>query len=173
MGLQDPIRGPVGLASPSVHLGIIRTWYVVVVYLVFLCLSFLVVVNRLVLVLTCLESPWWLVRSGQLDKAEHSIKKLSRKDQDVDASKTVAMMVRTNQHELENAPGTSFFDCFRGSDLRRTEIACIAWAIQVLSGSSFGNQGTYFFQQGQYFPLSIVHFAVLRCCILYCMLMRA
>lgn len=95
------------------------------------------------------ESPWWLVRSGKLDQAEIAIKRLSRKDKDVDASKTVAMMVRTNQHELENAPGTSFFDCFKGSDLRRTEIACIAWAIQVLSGSSFGNQGTYFFQQGQ------------------------
>jgi SP family general alpha glucoside:H+ symporter-like MFS transporter len=48
---------------------------------------------------------------------------------------------------LDNAPGVSFFDCFKGSDLRRTEVACIAWAIQVLSGSSFGNQGTYFFEQ--------------------------
>lgn len=95
------------------------------------------------------ESPWWLVRSGKLDLAEKAIKQLSRKDRDVDAGKTVAMMVRTNQHELENAPGTSFFDCFRGSDLRRTEIACVGWAVQVLSGSSFGNQGTYFFQQGQ------------------------
>ena len=61
------------------------------------------------------------------------------------------MMVRTNQHELENQPGVSFFDCFKGSDLRRTEIAVVGWAVQVLSGSSFGNQGTYFFQQGKSF----------------------
>lgn len=57
-------------------------------------------------------------------------------------------MVRTNQHELDNQPGCSYIECFKGSDLRRTEIACVGWMIQVLSGSSFGNQGTYFFEQG-------------------------
>jgi SP family general alpha glucoside:H+ symporter-like MFS transporter len=95
------------------------------------------------------ESPWWLVRSGKLKEAEHSLRRLSRKGDTADPAKTVAMMVRTNQHELENQPGVSFFDCFKGSDLRRTEIAVVGWAVQVLSGSSFGNQGTYFFQQGQ------------------------
>jgi SP family general alpha glucoside:H+ symporter-like MFS transporter len=94
------------------------------------------------------ESPWWLVRSGKLKEAETSLRRLSRKNDTADPAKTVAMMVRTNQHELENQPGVSYFDCFKGSDLRRTEIAVIGWAVQVLSGSSFGNQGTYFFQQG-------------------------
>jgi len=93
------------------------------------------------------ESPWWLVRSGKLKEAETSLRRLSRKNDTADPAKTVAMMVRTNQHELENQPGVSYFDCFKGSDLRRTEIAVIGWAVQVLSGSSFGNQGTYFFQQ--------------------------
>lgn len=99
--------------------------------------------------LTRVESPWWLVRAGKLDKAEHALRRLSRKGDTADPAKTVAMMVRTNQHELENQPGVSFFDCFKGSDLRRTEIAVVGWAVQVLSGSSFGNQGTYFFQQGE------------------------
>jgi len=93
------------------------------------------------------DSPWWLVRMGRLEEAEKSIRKLSSKHAGTDPAKTVAMMVRTNQHELENQPGVSYWDCFRGSDLRRTEVACVGWMIQVLSGSSFGNQGTYFFEQ--------------------------
>jgi hypothetical protein len=64
-------------------------------------------------------------------------------------------MVRTNQHEIENQPGVSFLDCFKGSDRRRTEIAVVGWAVQVLSGSSFGNQGTYFFQQGKLISLRL------------------
>ncbi|RSH85472.1 hypothetical protein EHS25_004868 [Saitozyma podzolica] len=41
----------------------------------------------------------------------------------------------------------AYQDYFKGSDLRRTEIACVAWAAQILSGSSFANQPTYFLQQ--------------------------
>lgn len=44
--------------------------------------------------------------------------------------------------ELMGRTGTSYFDCFKGVDRRRTEIACIAWAAQILSGSSFANMPT-------------------------------
>jgi SP family general alpha glucoside:H+ symporter-like MFS transporter len=57
------------------------------------------------------------------------------------------MMVRTNQFEIDNDVGSSFLDCFKGVDLRRTEIVCLAWPAQILAGSSFANQPTYFFQQ--------------------------
>jgi hypothetical protein len=33
--------------------------------------------------------------------------------------------------------GSSYIDCFRGIDLRRTEIVCMTFAGQVLSGSTF------------------------------------
>lgn len=56
-------------------------------------------------------------------------------------------MIRTNQIELANQTGSSYLDCFKGSDLRRTEIACLGWAAQILAGSSFANSPTYFFQQ--------------------------
>jgi SP family general alpha glucoside:H+ symporter-like MFS transporter len=77
------------------------------------------------------ESPWWLVRKGQLDKAEVSLKRLAH---GVDPRKTVAMMVHTDQLEQEYESGTTDLDCFRGVDRRRTEIACMAWAIQVFFG---------------------------------------
>jgi SP family general alpha glucoside:H+ symporter-like MFS transporter len=46
-------------------------------------------------------------------------------------------------------PLTATQDCFKGSELRRTEIACLAWAGQVLGGSTFANNPTYFLQQGR------------------------
>ena len=55
------------------------------------------------------ESPWYLVRAGKLKQAEISVRRLSSKHEDVDPTQIVAMMVRTNQHELENQPGVSFW----------------------------------------------------------------
>lgn len=43
--------------------------------------------------------------------------------------------------------GASYLDCFRGVELRRTEIACMVYMIQNLCGSTFMNYSTYFFQQ--------------------------
>lgn len=49
----------------------------------------------------------------------------------------MATIVYTNNLEEELSVGTSYWDCFTGFELRRTEIACICFAGQVLSGSSF------------------------------------
>lgn len=56
------------------------------------------------------------------------------------------MMVHTNDLEKELQTGHSYADCFKGSDRRRTEICCMAWTVQYLSG--FGIQGytTYVFE---------------------------
>lgn len=59
------------------------------------------------------------------------------------AKDIVAMMVHTNAIEEETVKGTSYIDCYRGTDWRRTEIACMAFAGQVLSGSEFAYSGTY------------------------------
>jgi SP family general alpha glucoside:H+ symporter-like MFS transporter len=56
-------------------------------------------------------------------------------------------MVHTNEIEKEIRSGTSFFDCFKGINLRRTEIACIVWLIQTTCGSPLMGQATYFLQQ--------------------------
>lgn len=63
------------------------------------------------------------------------------------ARNNVAMMVHTNEIELETTAGSSYIDCLKGSDFRRTEIACVIFAGQVLSGSTFAYSATYFFEQ--------------------------
>jgi SP family general alpha glucoside:H+ symporter-like MFS transporter len=93
------------------------------------------------------ESPWHLVRVGKLEEAERSLRRLQRKSAPIDPKQTLAVIVHTNNLEEELSTGTSYKDCFTGSELRRTEIACVAFAGQVLSGSSFAYNSTYFFQQ--------------------------
>jgi MFS transporter, SP family, general alpha glucoside:H+ symporter len=93
------------------------------------------------------ESPWWLVRKGRTQDAVKSVTRLTTKgnNDSFDAEKTVAMMVHTHQLELKRAEGSSWLDCFKGVELRRTEIACITWSIQNCC-SSFQGYSTYFFE---------------------------
>ncbi|KAH7367480.1 alpha-glucosides permease MPH2/3 [Plectosphaerella cucumerina] len=94
------------------------------------------------------ESPWHLVRQGRLDEAEKSLVRLQRKSaRKVSVKATLAAIVHTNQFEMDVTAGTSYWDCFRGVERRRTEIACVAFAGQVLAGSAFAYNSTYFYQQ--------------------------
>ncbi|CRK27450.1 hypothetical protein BN1708_004356 [Verticillium longisporum] len=94
------------------------------------------------------ESPWHLVRQGRLDEAEESLHRLQKKSASRSHVKAIlAGIIRTNKLEMEITAGTSYWDCFRGIERRRTEIACLAFAGQVLSGSAFAYNSTYFFQQ--------------------------
>ncbi|KAK3905502.1 alpha-glucosides permease MPH3 [Staphylotrichum tortipilum] len=95
------------------------------------------------------ESPWWLVRRGKLDKAKAALLRLTSltRETDFDADETVDMMVHTTALEEKTTSGASYWDCFKGHDLRRTEIVCMVWAIQNLSGNSFSNYSTYFLTQ--------------------------
>lgn len=95
------------------------------------------------------ESPWWLVRKGRVEDAKKSLLRLTslNRETDFDANETIAMMVHTTALEQKITSGSSYWDCFKGTDLRRTEIVCMVWAIQNLSGNSFSNYSTYFLEQ--------------------------
>lgn len=95
------------------------------------------------------ESPWWLVRKGRMEEAKKSLIRLTNvnRETNFDADETLAMIVHTTNLEDKITAGASYLDCFKGTDLRRTEIVCIVWAIQNLSGNSFSNYSTYFLQQ--------------------------
>lgn len=102
----------------------------------------------LFILVTCApESPWYLVRKGRLEDAKKSVSRLAAKGSKVDIDATVAMMVRTNQIEIDHSSGTSYLDCFKGTDLRRTIIGCMTWMCQQLCGMSLCGQAVYFFQR--------------------------
>ncbi|KAL2142996.1 hypothetical protein VTI28DRAFT_455 [Corynascus sepedonium] len=95
------------------------------------------------------ESPWWLVRKGKLDKAKAALLRLTslNRETDFNADDTLDMMVHTAALEEKTTSGASYLDCFKGHDLRRTEIVGMCWAIQNLCGNSFSNYSTYFLTQ--------------------------
>jgi SP family general alpha glucoside:H+ symporter-like MFS transporter len=101
----------------------------------------------LVGVLFAPESPWWLVRHGKPERAKKALQRLTRKGVDFNVDETVQLMKRTNEIEESMGAGTSYLDCFRGVNLRRTEIACMVWMTQTLCGSPLTGYATYFYVQ--------------------------
>ncbi|KAH9217322.1 maltose permease MAL31 [Leptodontidium sp. 2 PMI_412] len=90
------------------------------------------------------ESPYHHVRRGEIEKAEESVRRLGSASH---PSQSVALMIHTNELEKEIDAGTSYLDCFRGIDLRRTEIVCMTFIAQPFCGSAMGGTPTYFFLQ--------------------------
>lgn len=96
------------------------------------------------------ESPWWLVRHGKLDQARAALLKLTNPKANAafNVEDTLAMMIHTNELEIQQTSGTSYIDCFKGVDLRRTEVTCITWVIQQTSGSAMIGWAIYAMEQG-------------------------
>ncbi|KAK9326795.1 general substrate transporter [Lipomyces starkeyi] len=108
------------------------------------------------------ESPWWLIRKHRIDDAKNALLRLTslNRETDFNADETIAMMVHTNALENSIMQGATYLDCFKGSNLRRTEIVCMVWAIQNLSGNSFSNYSTYFLQQAGLATTKAYDFAI-------------
>lgn len=108
------------------------------------------------------ESPWWLVRKGRLEEAKKALERLTsmNRETDFDADETVAMMVHTTALENKITAGAGYLDCFKGTDLRRTEIVCMCWAIQNMSGNAFSGYSTYFLEQAGLDPSNALSFAL-------------
>ena len=119
-------------------------------------------VPLLIGVLLAPESPWWLVRKGRTADAKKALLRLTslNKETDFDADETIAMMVHTTALEEKITKGATYLDCFRGVDRRRTEIVCMVWAIQNLSGNSFSGYSTYFLEQAGLEPAKAYDFAL-------------
>ncbi|KKY13085.1 putative sugar transporter family protein [Diplodia seriata] len=110
-------------------------------------------VPLIVIIFFAPESPWWLVRKGRVADAKKSILRLTslNRDTDFDADETIAMMTHTTALESETTAGATYMDCFKGHDLRRTEIICM-YAINVagtgcawfLMARGIGRRSLYF-----------------------------
>ncbi|KAL4893617.1 general substrate transporter [Aspergillus ambiguus] len=92
------------------------------------------------------ESPWWLVRKGLHNEAVQCVRRLSKSNSSASAKQTIAMMTYTGEMESKVCSSTSYWDCFRGHDLRRTEISCLVWGVQILCGSGLMSYSTVFYQ---------------------------
>jgi SP family general alpha glucoside:H+ symporter-like MFS transporter len=94
------------------------------------------------------ESPWWLIRHDKPNDAKKSLLRLTRRGQPgFNADETVALMEHTNEVEKHSDKSISYLDCFRGTNLRRTEIATCVWVAQALCGGPMTRYATYFLEQ--------------------------
>ncbi|KAK5113391.1 hypothetical protein LTR62_003491 [Meristemomyces frigidus] len=85
---------------------------------------------------------------GRLEEAEASLNRLKSKNAaNVDVKSTLATIIYTDNLKQQLSIGTSYFDCFKGTELRRTEIACMCFAGQILCGICFAYNSSYFFSQ--------------------------
>lgn len=116
------------------------------------------------------ESPWWLVKKGRIEDARKSIARLLSEnehlpDKRIMVNAMVDKMKMTLKEEEEVQKESTYFDCFRKKNLRRTRVACMTWVIQNITGSAFMGYSTYFYLQAglstsNSFTFSIVQYVL-------------
>lgn len=77
------------------------------------------------------ESPWWLQRQGRLDEAENSLRRLA--SDKIDVKPVLAIIIETDRLEREMEAGSTYQDCFKKVNLRRTEISVGVSQVVLLS----------------------------------------
>lgn len=105
------------------------------------------------------ESPYWYLQRKRFAEAERTLKRFARKGDPVWAKAKMALMCHTLQQEEHDGDGVantpskfqplkSFFNaaCYRGTNRRRTSIACMTWVIQSCCGSAIIGWAPVFFQ---------------------------
>jgi MFS transporter, SP family, general alpha glucoside:H+ symporter len=96
------------------------------------------------------EGPWWLIRHGRDADARHALTRLTKKaNPHIDIDQMIAVMRFTDATEKRLSPGasSSYGDCFRGTNRRRTEIAAMVWLTQALCGAALIGYAPYFYEQ--------------------------
>ncbi|KAJ5107133.1 Maltose permease MAL61 [Penicillium angulare] len=79
------------------------------------------------------ESPWWLTRKGRTEDVRKALHRLRSKDSsEAEIEDTIAMMEHTVKIENEMKASSSYWDLFKGDNLRRTEITVFTYLIQEL-----------------------------------------
>jgi MFS transporter, SP family, general alpha glucoside:H+ symporter len=91
------------------------------------------------------ESPWWLVRQNKTEEARKALTRLSSPHPKVDIDKTVSMIQKTTLYEEKSNVGGTFWDCFKGTARRRTEIVIMIFVCQDFAVSPLS--ASYFFEQ--------------------------
>lgn len=95
------------------------------------------------------DSPWDLVRKDRIEEAKDSIRRLHNANaSEEEIESALSLIIFTNRQEQElNTVSLSYKQCFLGTDLRRTEIACMSIVGQVGMGVCILGSASYFFEQ--------------------------
>jgi SP family general alpha glucoside:H+ symporter-like MFS transporter len=70
------------------------------------------------------ESPWNAIRRGNYAQARNSLMRLRAhgQNEEVSVDNTMAYMVHVTRLEQAETAGAGYAECFKGTNLRRTEI---------------------------------------------------
>ncbi|KAL4733484.1 hypothetical protein BDV11DRAFT_175653 [Aspergillus similis] len=97
------------------------------------------------------ECPRYLVRKNRLEATERSLKALHTSQQSISAAISTLhqeILAEATETAIPNAhahqQSASYLNCFRGTNWRRTRIACSMFLIQQLSGIALYAQALYF-----------------------------
>lgn len=93
------------------------------------------------------ESPYWLVRQNKSDAAKKSLTRLTSASDRPDIDGILVMIEETNHLEQELESTTSYLDCFKGVNAKRTEISIMVYLIQVIGGNMLIGYANFFFEQ--------------------------
>lgn len=106
------------------------------------------------------ESPSWLILHGKRDQAAKSLRRFNGPQHDVAKSiATIELAIQEEHQILEQK--SSYFDCFKGPNLRRTTIVCMIYLAQQFIGVNFiaGYLPYYFTLAGVHNPIGIAQVA--------------
>lgn len=116
------------------------------------------------------ESPWWLVKKGRLAEAKKSVKRLLSENshlpnKELLAEAMLTKMQLTVKEEEATQAGTSYYDCVKGVDFRRTRVAAMTWLIQNITGSALMGYSTYFYIQAGLSVNMSFTFSIIQYCL--------
>ncbi|KAF4551456.1 Sugar (and other) transporter-like protein 66 [Elsinoe fawcettii] len=101
------------------------------------------------------ESPWNSIRRGRVDEARRNLMRLREatpeREQQVESS--LAYITYITELEREETADAKLIDCFKGTNLRRTEINCVVWAAQILCGNAILGYSVVFLQAAGFSPV--------------------
>ncbi|KAL4812538.1 general substrate transporter [Aspergillus spinulosporus] len=94
------------------------------------------------------ESPWNSVRRDKIEEARTNLMRLYQNmpERERQVEQTLAYIKYTTEMEKAETANASFLECFKGTNLRRTEINCVVWAAQILCGNAILGYSVVFLQ---------------------------
>lgn len=91
------------------------------------------------------ESPWYLTHKNRKEDAKASLRRLCVPNEKVDVDRQADILEQTYNLESTLHAESTYWDLFRGTNRRRTEISVVVYLTQVFSGINFSWYCNYFF----------------------------